>query len=632
MVRIFFAALAAVLAASGPAQTTGKVILVSWDGAADWVVDKLLAQGRLPNLARLNRSEYLLASFPSKTAVGHASIFNGSWPNSHGITGNSVPRLPRSENSFVESQSGFSSGALRTEPIYVTAAKQGKKVVVLSATQSYPPDPHIKSLGTSKSNFVSFSGFENEIAPAAMHTFASKDVPAEAWTDLPPGNGPYREIRFQIADTAIFALAYNDPKDPANGYDTLLIRPKSRSLGVARAQTIIKPKPGTSLDDRAWSKPIKITKGELYGYTSFRLFNLDLELEKVQLYQSKVSMIRGAASAEDTAKYSETYRGFHDDPFGNYEDGMLGKTIWQGGGGEAEARVVEIVRRDVENLKRGTRHALAKWKPDLLTHYQPMTDSAGHSWIGVLDPSSPSYRKELADALWPYYARIYELQDEWLGDIMAAAPNYNILIVSDHGMEGTTRTFYPNALLEKAGLLKRTFGNAVEPAQTRIAAPPYGDFFLTVNGLEWKQGLVPASERAALLDEVRMLLMGARDPDTGDQIVRRVYKADEHPEFGIGGPAGGDLYLDLAPGYTSSSRISDRIVGRSNSPIGDGSHGFIPSRRSMQAIFYWGAPDSGAGPRSLGVLRQIDVAPTIARILGITPPSTYSGTAVPPPP
>lgn len=626
-------------AVPGP-TASGKVILISWDGAADWVVDRLLSEGRLPNLRRLaergSAAEYMLASFPSVTASGQASIFTGAWPDAHGVTGNSVPIIPKAEHSFVETQSGFSSAALRAEPIFETAAKRGKNVVVLSATQSYPADRWLRELNTVPKpntqlralNFRSFSGFETEIAKPAMIDFNAKIVPVEAWTDLPRGNGPYREITFNVADTTFYVLAYNDPDDPANGYDTLLIRPNSRELRVAKVQSIMKPSQGADTNDKFWSRPFKLPKGKLYGFVSFRLFALDPELEHVKLYQGRVSMVRGTATPDETAKYNEALRGFHDDPFGSYEDGMFGKTIWQGGDGQAEARALEIVRRDVENLKRGTAFALSKWNPDLLTLYEPMTDGAGHEWMGVLDPNSPSYDKALADRLWPFYARIFELEDEWLGSVMEAAPEYSIIVVSDHGMEGTNRFFYPNSVLEKGGLLKRTFGNAVEPAQTKIAAPPSGGFFLVVNGLEWKQGLVPDSQREAVIEEARNQLASARDPASGELIVRHIYRPTDLPDLGLGGPNGGDLYLDVAPGYYPLNQISDKIAARSNSPVGDGNHGFVPTRRSMQAIFYMGGRGMNGGAQ-LGPVRQIDIAPTIAKILGIDAPSGYRGRALP---
>ena len=290
---------------------------------------------------------------------------------------------------------------------------------------------------------------------------------------------------------------------------------------------------------------------------------MDNELNKVELYQGKVSLVRGSADAKDTEEYNLAYRGFHDDPFSNYEDGMFGKTLWQGGTGEAEARAVEIVRRDVENLKRSVRFAIKKWNPDLITHYQPMTDSAGHTWMGVMDPNSPAYNAEMAKKLWPYYEKVFQLEDEWLGDVMSSAKDFNIILVSDHGMEGSNRYFYPNAVLEQAGFLKRTFGNTVEPAQTKIAAPPYGDFFLvceqprveTRDRARFGEGEPPGGSRQSLPFRARS---GHRGADREEGVQGKL----ELPGKGLGGPSGGDLYLELAPGYYPSNRLNDKIVGR----------------------------------------------------------------------
>lgn len=610
-----------------------KVVLLAWDGAPAWIVNRMVEQGKLPNLARLEREgasvSGLRAAYPSNTAASFASIFTGTWPSVHGIVGNSVPVMPRAEHTFLETASGFSSESLQAEPVFVTAARQGKNVVVLGGTQSFPPEKYLRTLGPEAKHYRSFSGFETEIAKPEMHDFSTKIVPLGAYTDLPPGNGPYREITFKVADTPIYVLAYNDPKDPVQGYDTLLIRPNSRQLGAAKMQTIIKPKPATSEDDRAWSAPIRVQKGDLYGYVSFRLWKLSPDLESCELYQSKVSMIRGSGDPAETAAYSAASRGFHDDPFkSSYAEGLLGKTLYQGGSGEAEARAVEIVRRDVENAKHAIRFALGRWKPDLLTQYSPMVDSAGHTWMGVLDPDSPAYNAELAAKLMPHYETVIRMMDESLGDAMAIAKDYNFVVVSDHGMQGTSKLFCPNAVLEKAGLLTRTFGNAVEPAQTKIAATPWSEFFLVINGIEWKGGIVRASDRDSLLEEVRLRMLAVRDPDTGEQVVTKVYRTEELPEYGVGGLSGGDLYLELQPGYAWSSRISANPVVLSNSPIGSGTHGFHPARPKMQAILYLWGPNVTPQTRIAQAL-QIDVAPTIAAILGIKPSEQAQGHVLP---
>lgn len=621
-----FAALSVLLVA---ADAQKKAVLISWDGAADWVVDRLLQEGKLPNVARMIRhgahAESMTPAFPSKTAVGHAAIFTGAWGDVNGVTGNSVPLLPLAEHSHLETQSGFSSAALLAEPLYVTAAKAGRKVVVLSATQSYPEGPHVaalKAAGVPASNYISFSGFEHLLVPGQMLDGSKQVVPLESWPSLPRGQGPYREITAKLGPEEFFFLFFDDPKDPVKGYDSVLVRQHNRSGKSNRGECILKPAPADSKLN-AWSPAFHIFDEGLSGNVYFRLFSLTPDLGKVELYQRKVSALKGAASSEEVQSYTDIYGGFHDDVFRDYSNGMLGKPLWQGGDGEAERRVIEMVRLDCEFLKRGTRYALKRWKPDLLTHYTPMTDSAGHTWMGILDPESPAHDPVLAAKIWPFYEQVYQLQDEWLGDVLDVVDRDTVVaLVSDHGMVGTAKTVNVNRILEKAGLVVRTIRNTVELAQTRVFAPPYGDFFVVVNGEERKGGIVPSGSRGELLQQAADALLAARDPGTGAPIITKVWTRDEAAQWGGGGLVGGDLYLEFAPGYYPSSRISDSIV-ESGSPTGAGSHGFWPMRPKMQAILYLSG--GGVPTTTFPQARQIDVAPTLAMLLGIAPPPQAVG-------
>src|SRR5437870_3531990 len=88
---------ALVFGLAGTAQTAParRAIIVSWDGAANWVVDRLLAEGRLPNVARLAkmgvRAEYCTPAYPSKTFPGHAALWTGAYGDVNGITNNDTP-------------------------------------------------------------------------------------------------------------------------------------------------------------------------------------------------------------------------------------------------------------------------------------------------------------------------------------------------------------------------------------------------------------------------------------------------------------------------------------------------------------------------------------------------------------
>ena len=625
------AVLAALLIATSGAFAQRKAVLISWDGAADWVVDKLLAEGKLPNVARMMRNgahaESVTPAFPSKTAVGHAAIFTGAWGDVNGITGNSVPLLPASEHTQLETQSGFSSLALLAEPLYITAAKAGRKVAVLSATQSYPETPHVaglKAAGAPEGRYRSFSGFEHLMFPGKMVDTTKRVVPLESWPSLPKGLGPYREISLKLGAEEFFFLFFDDPKDPVKGYDSILVRQHNRSANSNRGECVLKPlEASPSLS--GWSPAFHLVDNELSGNVYFRLFSMSPDLDKLELYQRKVSGLRGAATHEEIESYTDVYGGFHDDVFRNYANGVFGAPLWSGGEGEAERRVVEMVRLDCEFLKRGTRYALKRWQPDLLTHYTPMTDSAGHTWMGVLDPESPAYNAELAAKIWPYYEQIYGLQDDWLGDVLDQADrNTVVALVSDHGMAGTGKTFYPNAVLEKAGLVVRTITNTIQLAQTKVFAPPYGDFFVVANVDTRKGGIVGPQQKDALLQEAAMVLRAAHDPDTGAPIVTNVWTRAEVAALGGGGPVGGDLYLEFAPGYSPSSGVSDKMVVKSSSPIGTGTHGFWPLRPKMQAILYMVGPGIPRG-MTWADARQIDVAPTLAALMGIPSPAQATG-------
>ncbi len=607
-----------------------RVILVSWDAGADWVVDRLLAEGRLPAVARMSSqgvcAEHMLAPFPSKTAVGHAALFTGCWPDHNGISGNQVPLLPRASHHMIETASGFASAALTAEPVYVTAARGGKRVVVLSATQVYPTGTHVATLradGVPPDRFVAFSGFEHQMAPPLVLGAEGLQPAARGWTHLPRHSGRTRELAFEVAGAPFLALLFDDPADPVHGFDSVLIRQGGRG-DTAPLQDVLKPAPGRQ-DTVAWSRPFRIAGRGLVGFAAFRLFGLDPDGSGLELYQRSVNGLKGTEDEAETERYLAAAGGFHDDAFSAYGRGFLGPPLWEHGDGEAERRMLEIVRLDFEMLQRGTRYGLARWSPDLLLHYTPMTDSAGHVWMGVLDPASPHYDPVLAARLWPFYAGVFELADAWLGDILAAAgPDTAVVLVSDHGMEGTGAFFNPNVVLERAGLLTLTAGGEIDLAHTKIAAPPGGDFYLTVNGVGWRDGIVPTSDRSEVLEQARRALLASVDPASGQPVVSAVFDPGVCPSLGIGGPSGGDLYLDLAPGYTPTSSLAGGVVQPALSPIGLGSHGFFPHRRSMHAIFYgWGA--GFARGRQIGPITQTDVFPTIARLLGVPIPPSVTG-------
>src|SRR5918995_105403 len=127
-----------VVAWAGPArvraQAPAKAMIIAWDGAVPSFVHGLLREGKLPNLAQLIGdgafADDVMPVLPPKTAPVFASLWTGAPPRITGISGNRIPREPRSQHTILESTSAFLTARLLAEPIWAAAQRAGKKVVL----------------------------------------------------------------------------------------------------------------------------------------------------------------------------------------------------------------------------------------------------------------------------------------------------------------------------------------------------------------------------------------------------------------------------------------------------------------------------------------------------------------------
>jgi len=113
-----------------------KLLVIGIDGAAFPIVSRLVADGRMPALAKLIESGTwgaLEATFPPHTAPGWASLFTGVQPGEHGIY------------QFWETQSADYSPRIRTmhdfgwEPLWQTLSRHGLRVGMVNVPMSHPP-------------------------------------------------------------------------------------------------------------------------------------------------------------------------------------------------------------------------------------------------------------------------------------------------------------------------------------------------------------------------------------------------------------------------------------------------------------------------------------------------------------
>ncbi|NCO34503.1 MAG: hypothetical protein AUJ92_02850 [Armatimonadetes bacterium CG2_30_59_28] len=119
------------------------VVVLSWDGAPAWLVDRMLDEGRLPNLARLRARgasfAHSVSNFPDpSTPCGHASLWTGADSAVHGITGYFIPSFPSNEHTVLEKRIGFGSYLLQAEPFWIPFLEAGRNVTLVHTPHQYP--------------------------------------------------------------------------------------------------------------------------------------------------------------------------------------------------------------------------------------------------------------------------------------------------------------------------------------------------------------------------------------------------------------------------------------------------------------------------------------------------------------
>ena len=591
-----------------------RVVLISIDAARFDHLVELAKRGELPNIAKL-LEEGLYAEmevvFPTATAVSHAAISTGAPPGLNGITGNAI-HLPGRR--ITETVSGFNGSYLLAEPIWVAADRQGLKTIVVSFPQSTPPAWNV----TNSILFNIYDASVGGLTPSALYTtnisgatlieFAN----ATDWlnVDAVLGNvSAALESSISICE-AVWYLYLADLEGDGV-YDRLVIAPEK---DLSRAYAI--------LSEGEWSRPINTTvscRGRVY--TVAPLFKaIKLDPEDFRLY-------RGLTRPFET-------------PWFNNRDAAC--SVWNnvivytGTFTDGDHRALTRGWIDVETYMETvsfTNKLFAEWTVymiknyewDLLLSYTPVIDNVYHQFLGLTDPTMPYYNNETAEYYWGLIVRTYKMVDEFVGRVLESVPeNTVVVLISDHGQVPVKKVVYINGILYNNGYVSVDNRRQVLVNETRAYAPWHVHIFINLQDRE-KDGIVVQEEYRALVNEIVQLLKNYRDPDTNEPVFDVVLTREEAALIGLTGERVGDVVYALRPGYTSSTAIIIRGDGAveidSVEPLVTvtGDHGpHLPHYRELRGVFIAYGPGVSGG--YLGVVSSLQVAPTIAALLGIEPP------------
>jgi len=222
------------------------------------------------------------------------------------------------------------------------------------------------------------------------------------------------------------------------------------------------------------------------------------------------------------------------------------------------------------------------------------------------DHAQHRYGPRSGDAYWSV-----SFSDDRIRDIVDAvkrspkADKTTIIVCSDHGFFPIEKDIKPNVLLKQAGLIT-VEGNNIKKKDAFCLSQGGGCAVYILNDsrkAEISKELVAKFKKLAGIQAVI-------EPKDYKSIGQPTPAEDSH---------GADLWLAAESGYSfSGSHSGDEIISKRSSR--GGTHGFLPDQPDMLATFViWG---HGIKPGSkLGKIQSIDVAPTMAKLLGVELPT-----------
>jgi predicted AlkP superfamily pyrophosphatase or phosphodiesterase len=202
-----------------------------------------------------------------------------------------------------------------------------------------------------------------------------------------------------------------------------------------------------------------------------------------------------------------------------------------------------------------------------------------------------------------------EQVDGLIGKLMRSErqvhPDADILIVSDHGFLPVSHAVNLNAALVKAGLIA-------------ISEKPIAKV-RSWKAFSWNAGgtavivLQDPDDKATEERVGQLLAQLAKVPANG---INRVLSHKQ--ALATGSTATAAFLVDFKSGYYAGNKLTAPIV--ENDPPLRGDHGYLSSHSELHSSFFIVGPDI-VGGKDLGTIDMRQIAPTVARELGVSLPS-----------
>ncbi|TAK20255.1 MAG: hypothetical protein EPO26_19385 [Chloroflexota bacterium] len=595
-----------------------RAIVIGMDGASMELIRRMVDGGHMPNLARLMAEgawREVVGVFPTLTPPGWTALWTGSWPGTHEVMDFNIRARGRP---LSETIWGINTRLSKSEYLWNAVERGGQKAILVKQEMSWPPtvttSVQVEGTGPGVSNHHQIAGYHLFVAgkwapraleghrdPETLDPSGLQGISEVDPIELRAGSNGRRE-----ADLVLRPLIRSQPSmrrgkqgDPKT-YRALIADGRCRVLDASGAQ-VADLAPGDWSD---WHLDRFTIDGQsIEGNVRFKLVTLSddtFEMFVPQIWPTGGDWAVPAGVAEElTAATGPFLQNPTRDAIGVVDDDTY----------------FECLDYHHGQLAKVARHLADSRDWQLLVVETHASDYTSHSYLQHADETSGSPPTTIARCR-RGVERTFASMDRMIGEVTRIADGETVVaVVSDHG--GTPTGFEPVSVedvLIGAGLTVLKSGTrTVDWAKTRAAAIGLVHVFVNLRGRE-PDGIVPQSDYTRVQREVIDALLDYRHPATGQRPFSLAVTRDDAEMLNLWGELVGDIVYALRPEY-------------------DGAHG----KQLPSATLGIGGQHStlvlaGAGVRKIGRIarqvRHVDIAPTLAYLIGAPMPANTEGAVV----
>ncbi len=618
-----FAAPSVSVPAPASAASGERVLVVISDGMRHDLMKRFVADGVMPAYAEIlatgaEADGGMIPNVPANSGPGWAALITGASPAVNGVTNNTFHDNTQPVSPW--GVSAWTAGMNQAETILDAAEDAGLTVMSLGVqtfdTASIPTGVVMDSYPDWSTGRGIVANYEVPLQWTdllATGPYLSNTVvefaEAEGWTNAPDSFSPAQEaplamLAFSGTPVDYLLYIFDSTDDGTTNYDRVMVAPgKDAAEGTAIVGV------------GEWSEDIPATVDDVAGGFYVKLLELAPDLSQFRLYFTPVTRARAWPESveEDVVANFDAIKPIDYSP---YILGMIDAETFV----EQQIDNAELLGQEIYP------YLIRTYEPDLVLAGSEATDAIQHRFLSLAIEGGDQYDAENGPTYYGYLEAAYRATDDFVRALWDEMPDAHVFVTSDHGFHSTGMAINANLVLESIGLY-----NPADPASSQVVAFGAGGLlqvYIKVVGRN-PDGVVAEEDYELLREQIVSAF-----EDLGPDVIDRALLKEETESIPITDEVSwnmlhpdrtGDVVVFSKPPYQFDAAMAGEVTAPT--PI-YGQHGFLPTSPESRSVFAAAGPTIDQGI-VIGPVTAMDLAPTVAAILGIDVPAQAQGSVLP---